>query len=434
MVPTQTESQITNLQIQADITRMNKRSAVRRWVTYALLWTYVATASILIGLFIFKALNASDEKITVLYLEVALAIFSGVSAAALGVIGYWFGSRDISKDAELIGNQYSSIISRNSISEGGGYDGGDIKFPGDNDKLHAAYHHAVSEFMGKPGVTGVDMGFKYVNGRRTDQIVLRVHVKDKRPVSDLNGNEVIPGVYRGVPVDVIELQGVAESVVGRAPVDQPLDILQPGIRIQSAAATDQFGTLGALVRKNSANDELFFLTCAHVLLKSLGDSSPSVYQPGPDEVHTIGALKLWHYENGLDAALVKLDGRRNATNQPYGIEQPLTSARMPSWGETLQKIGARSGDTDATVDGMGTHTLYNSQLGNIEVECFILKPKGLQRNFNISMGGDSGAIWFDPSTGAAVGLHFMGNSGNNPDAAYAINMPYVLSELDVELV
>ena len=78
--------------------------------------------------------------------------------------------------------------------------------------------------------------------------------------------------------------------------------------------------------------------------------------------------------------------------------------------------------------------LISHHLGTEIIEGFILRPRGAQADFNISEGGDSGAVWFDPRTNEAVGLHFMGNSGFAPDAAYACFMPLVLRDLDVRLV
>ncbi len=50
-------------------------------------------------------------------------------------------------------------------------------------------------------MTGVDVGPKYVNGRRTDELAIRVYVEKK---SDVAAADAIPEEIEGVPTDVIE--------------------------------------------------------------------------------------------------------------------------------------------------------------------------------------------------------------------------------------
>ena len=52
-----------------------------------------------------------------------------------------------------------------------------------------------------PGVTGVDVGQKIVRGQKTDELAIRVYVKEKKDVSE---EEMIPKRIRGISTDVIE--------------------------------------------------------------------------------------------------------------------------------------------------------------------------------------------------------------------------------------
>ncbi len=54
----------------------------------------------------------------------------------------------------------------------------------------------------------------------------------------------------------------------------------------------------------------------------------------------------------------------------------------------------------------------------------------------ISSGGDSGSLWYDPDSLEGVGLHFAGETNNLPSAEHAIacHLPDVLSALDVSLL
>jgi hypothetical protein len=60
---------------------------------------------------------------------------------------------------------------------------------------------AERELLKRPGVTGVDVGHKYVGGKETDTLAIRVYVEKKKEVQ---GTDAIPKQIRGIPTDVIE--------------------------------------------------------------------------------------------------------------------------------------------------------------------------------------------------------------------------------------
>lgn len=57
-----------------------------------------------------------------------------------------------------------------------------------------------------PGVVGVDVGFKVVDGQKTDVVAIRIHVEKKTaPRPDEVGDEnAIPTEIEGIPTDVLE--------------------------------------------------------------------------------------------------------------------------------------------------------------------------------------------------------------------------------------
>lgn len=57
------------------------------------------------------------------------------------------------------------------------------------------------QLLSRPGVTGVDIGRKIVNGEKTEQLAIRVYVRKK---GDCRPEDIIPETIRGVPTDVIE--------------------------------------------------------------------------------------------------------------------------------------------------------------------------------------------------------------------------------------
>src|SRR5205085_6330357 len=64
-----------------------------------------------------------------------------------------------------------------------------------------AKESAVADLLNRPDVTGVDVGFKYIGGQRTDQIVIRVFVKEKKLLPEAKR---IPRTIGDVPTDIIQ--------------------------------------------------------------------------------------------------------------------------------------------------------------------------------------------------------------------------------------
>ncbi|MBN1221211.1 MAG: hypothetical protein JXM69_19970 [Anaerolineae bacterium] len=61
------------------------------------------------------------------------------------------------------------------------------------------------ELMSLANVVGVGVGFKYKNGQPTDEIALVVNVSQKKSITELSEQDVIPPELEGVPVDVQEV-------------------------------------------------------------------------------------------------------------------------------------------------------------------------------------------------------------------------------------
>ena len=64
----------------------------------------------------------------------------------------------------------------------------------------AAKESMEDKLLRRPGVTGVDVGYKYVGGERTEQIAIRVLVANKRNVP---AAQAVPETIDGIPTDVI---------------------------------------------------------------------------------------------------------------------------------------------------------------------------------------------------------------------------------------
>ncbi len=61
-----------------------------------------------------------------------------------------------------------------------------------------------AELLGKKGVIGCAIGYKYVDGKKTDELCIVVYVKEKKPEEKLKKRDIIPKTIEGVLVDVVE--------------------------------------------------------------------------------------------------------------------------------------------------------------------------------------------------------------------------------------
>ncbi len=73
--------------------------------------------------------------------------------------------------------------------------------PRSPEEIRRIKERAEGELLRLPGVTGVSIGPKIVNGQETGQQAIRIYVSKKRGVPE---NEAIPNEIDGVPTDVIE--------------------------------------------------------------------------------------------------------------------------------------------------------------------------------------------------------------------------------------
>ena len=76
------------------------------------------------------------------------------------------------------------------------------------DEIRRIKRDVEAELLELPGVIGVDVGRKYVDGKKTDVMAIRVYVEKKKDVPD---KFAIPKEIRGVPTDVIERKIVLHS-------------------------------------------------------------------------------------------------------------------------------------------------------------------------------------------------------------------------------
>jgi hypothetical protein len=310
------------------------------------------------------------------------------------------------------------------------------------------------------GVTGVDIGYKIADGKKTDDVAIRVYVEKKKDIKDIPKNQLIPKKIKGIKTDVIERKFVLHPRLFRV-ADLELkadtgtyDPLKGGISIgpcrsvylnaadaachgASGAGWYTFvGTLGAIVKDNTTGNEML-LSNFHVMCVddgwSVGDTmaQPSRVDGGICPADVVGALERASLGGQVDCAV--------ASHTARGYECSIVDigkvagTATASVGMAVRKRGRTSGLTYGEVDtvdltvsvpycnGIGVVTLTN-QIG-IDVD----PSKG---STIFGTGGDSGSVVVNDER-KVVGLYFAGSG----DGKYGVANPIsaVLEALDVSM-
>jgi len=69
------------------------------------------------------------------------------------------------------------------------------------DEIRRIKTEVEAELLKLPGVSGVDVGRKYVGGKKTNILAIRVYVEEKKDVPEENA---VPKQIRDIPTDVIQ--------------------------------------------------------------------------------------------------------------------------------------------------------------------------------------------------------------------------------------
>jgi endonuclease G len=296
------------------------------------------------------------------------------------------------------------------------------------------------EWLRRPGVTGVDVGFKLSDGKLTDQVAIRVHVERKLPPEALAKHDVfsISGKAEKIgafPVDVIE------ATYGPSRTPAPIELediglertgqfdpLVGGISVGNPRVTA--GTLGAIVWDRT-DCSVSILSNWHVLAG--GDAAvagEAIYQPGPIDggtaADTVATLTRMRLDADMDAGIAKLNGARGYSRDIVGLS-PIPGIDAPALGMEVTKSGRTTGVTDGVIDGVsfsGTITYDDHGPNTFHDQIHIVpRPPWPAVDYEVSRGGDSGSVWINEATGRAVGLHFGGETDPAPTSENALANP-----------
>jgi hypothetical protein len=308
------------------------------------------------------------------------------------------------------------------------------------DQIVRAKAAVEAELLALPGVTGVDVGYKEVGGRLTDQISVRVHVAKKR--DRVPAAERVPKEIDGYPTDVLErtyeLQVVEQSVdVGALADTTHYSTLQGGVSMGPSRVINGSifaGTLGAIVIDNVTNRHAA-LTNFHVACVDagwhVGDRmvQPSRIDTGVPPTDEFGAIVRATLSANVDGALVSIDPTKTSSCTIAEIGN-VAGTKAATLGMAVRKRGRTTGLTYGSVDGLSAtvNVNYGSSIGTRTLTNQISIRTDTGRNPLFSDHGDSGSVIVDQN-GFVVGLLFAGAGTNTIANPIAV----VLSELNISM-
>lgn len=273
-------------------------------------------------------------------------------------------------------------------------------------KLKDTFQQVFTKHRGSKGLLAIDWGFLYQGRQRTDQVGVRVHYFN---VQESEVEKIDDPLIQYL---FFRLEGIAKKIAPMQEWQRRHEELISGISIGSADT----GTLG-LVGYDKTDGVRAALTCQHIFKKYRAHRTTFLLQPGPGQdngnliLDPIGYPKKYLPDG--DAALIHLNDWRKVSDKvlnPDDSDQRITSLRTVNLGDRLSKSGRTTGMTTAIVDGIGCYfDVFRSNWHYIEGFRLVPVDPENEQDDEISFAGDSGAVWFDPKSGAGVGLNFAGD-------------------------
>ena len=315
---------------------------------------------------------------------------------------------------------------------------------------------ATQRLLAIPDVVAVGIGQKVIGDRHTGEPAIKVFVRNKRPLSEIPQDEVIPPSIDGVLTDV-ELGGDPVPIADPAPVDRPgvfgiplvptddstLDNkeyrpVDGGARITTVDSRYS-GTGGCLVWEPGNHDTGYVLTCMHVVqgpdVTTVTKGTTKVGQPSGNDSSSkccndvIGTFAGGGISDVRDEALVKLSPgmKWRAQITEIGLvagSHPLTQADIQVAGHPYKvaKRGMRTRVTGGIITALDTTT---AEVDNL----ITIKPNAATgsgtNTVYFAIEGDSGSALVNESN-EVVGLI---TSRDDVGNGYAYSITRVLARL-----
>ncbi|MCD3282433.1 trypsin-like peptidase domain-containing protein [Clostridium botulinum C/D] len=303
------------------------------------------------------------------------------------------------------------------------------------DKLEKEVAHICNceyeYFLNKANVVGICLSYKVKGGFRTNQLCIQVFVSRKLFSNELNSQDLIPNLYKGIPTDVVQT-----GILNSCSLTQKVRPAIGGYIIANEHEVFAGGTLGCLV---SNKNDYYILSNNHVLANNnkapIGTKiiQPSYAYGGRLKTDVVAILSkfipkkpigtLRRPTNYADCAIAKVINKSLVTTQIAFIGTP-NGTIVPRLNQEVKKVGFKTELTTGKITSI--HDI-------IQVGYPDLKKRALFREqistTSMSTQGDSGAVLLDKNN-YVVGLIM--SSSKTECTCNPIDI--VLKQLDVRLV
>jgi len=284
------------------------------------------------------------------------------------------------------------------------------------------------ELFKRPGVTGVEIGYKIKNGKQTNDLAIRVHVKEKK---DVDKDQIIPDAIEGVKTDVLE------RIYYPAADTTTYDPLMGGISIGKCDIVNA-GTLGCIVFDNASNDPML-LSCWHVIAREGCNVGDVICQPGRSDGgqcpnNGVASLQRWRINEKVDCAVAKLDSSRGKKCEIADM-LGINGTSIAQFGQEVWKRGRTSNVTRGIVESIDFSSLidYGGTTGPIMVKDQIGIAPDLIVNLSFFEEGDSGSVLVNSNNEVVGLLHAHLNLPPFTGHAMANRIANVLTALDIHM-
>lgn len=317
-------------------------------------------------------------------------------------------------------------------------------------RARVALRVGVGQYLFDPNINMVDIGYRIrerENGRLVEEPTIRFHVYEKLRGPQFEAfaadqpERIIPPTILSFPTDVVESRYKLSVVWGGFSTPRRAALANPrasasnpmfgGMSI-SDGFSGGYGTLGGLAWDKQTGDPMV-LSNFHVLAsRGYARAGLPVIQPGRGDGGTeiIATFDRHAMDQGLDAAVARLNGRRPLNNNQLDLH-PVMGMGTPQLGMRLCKSGRASGITHGLISGIGGVLKMRYPISGERLIRNVAHIVPLYQGTQVSAPGDSGSYWLDASTYQAVGLHFAG--ADDPEYALALDMTQVASALNIQV-
>ncbi|HEU4456250.1 MAG TPA: hypothetical protein VFR81_24505, partial [Longimicrobium sp.] len=310
-------------------------------------------------------------------------------------------AEDLGETADTLSVDESLLAAQRRLEEGFG----------GPEAFAASAAEEVSDYQGgTERVVGTAVGFRFVNGTLTSEMVVKILVTEISKGAEASALSAVPSDI-GVPVVVEEVGEVVPQMYNRRyarPVRCGVSIGHPRVTA---------GTIGCLVQLN--NGRLCLLSNNHVIADSnrarIGDP---ILQPGPADTGVAPGDRIAALENfvpiafpgpNLVDAAVAWTSRQNVDRRHVTFDMSTTPVQ-PRLGMTVMKNGRTTQATLGTITDLSVNVSvgYAGGVAQFRNQIGIRGVGGV-----FSRGGDSGSVIVTANTKQPVALLFAGRRDNS---------------------